>query len=306
METPDRKIKLKNLSIYSTIDHLYLNKGDHKLFKVEGEERQLVEKCIEAVKDSTTIGEAFEKVKSDLDGDEDFFLQILEWLDENEVVKLEKTEEETDWEAKTKEVVVVSGALSEEEAKDVIQVLKEKGRNVQLHQYISLKNEKLDEISDEADIILVFSPVFENYQKVYEINKIAYKKGILLLHIGMEQSTVTLGPLVNPKYKTPCLSCYLKRKVTNLANPKDFVHFMEIQDRKALSELRIRENKYFDLMLSMLNLELEKAFIYNALFSPLMGSSLIIDPIGMFMEKSTIIKVSDCDVCGTSSHYYPF
>lgn len=306
METPDRKIKLENLNIYSGIDHLYLYKGDHKLFKVEGEERKLVEDCIEAVKTSETIGEAYDKVKDVLEDDEEFFLQILEWLDENEVVTLEKTDEEVDWEAKTKEIVVVASAISEKEAGEVIETLNAKGRNMRLNKFINLKADTSIELPEETDLVIVFSPVFENYQKVYDINAEAVKRGILLVHVGMEQNTITLGPLVNPKFNSPCLRCYLKRKVTNLANPKDFVRFMEIQDKKALSELEITKNKYFDLMLSNLNLELEKIFIYDGLFSPLMGNSLLIDPIGMFIEKSQIVKVSDCDVCNSSSHYYPF
>ncbi|MFA8450189.1 MAG: hypothetical protein ACEPOW_05820 [Bacteroidales bacterium] len=306
METPERKIKLQNLNIYSGIDHLYLYKGDHKLFKVEGDERKLVEDCVEAIKVSETIGEVYAKVKDALEDDEEFFLQILEWLDENEVVTLEKSEEEVNWEEKTKETVLVASSITEEEAKNIIEVLNGKGRNLKLSKFINFRENQTVELPENADVVVLFSPIFENYEKVYKINAEAYSKGIPLLHIGMEQNTVTLGPFVNPKFKTPCLSCYLKRKITNLANPTDFVRFMEIPDKKSLSELRISDMKYYDLMLSHLSLELEKVFLYDGLFSQLMNHSILIDPVGLCIEKSTIIKISDCEVCNSSSHYYPY
>ncbi|MFA8298924.1 MAG: hypothetical protein ACEPOV_02055 [Hyphomicrobiales bacterium] len=306
MEAPNRKIKLQNINIYSSLEHLYLYKGDHKLFKIEGEERQLVEYCIDAIKTSETVEEAYNKIKDKLEEDEEFFLQILEWLDENEVIELEKTDEEEKWEVKTKEVIVVSSGFTKEEVENkIISTLNEKGRKLKLKQFIDVRNDEVGEL-EEADLILLFSPVFEHYQKVYDINRQAYEKGIMLFHVGMEQNTITLGPVVDSGFKTPCISCYLKRKITNLSNPKDFVKFMEIHDKKSLNELKLVENKYFDLMMSLLNLELEKVFIYNGMFSPLLGNSILFDPIGMFTEKSTIVKISDCTVCNTRSHYYPF
>lgn len=278
--------RLRNVSVYQAENTIYIANGDHNLLEISGQSVSIVSAALTALETPLTQEMLYEKIKSELDGDHHILTQVLEWLLTNKII-----ERISNGEASVKKTILTyihSSHLTEDQKEEV---------TVRLSgdRYAYAKTEK-----SQAELILVVSPIFDQFDQIIKINEFAYEENIPLCHVGIDSDTFTIGPISYAKLNTPCLKCYSQRKISNLKNPKKTIEFVRYANKKQLNSVRITENPYFhNVLLTHLKVELEKFFLTRGLFSAIVGKSLMFDHFNYEITKSKIIKVPGCTVCNS-------
>jgi len=279
-------LRLNSVNIYSTHEKLFITDGDHNLIEISGEHVPVIEQIINTLQKEENVQEIYTKVSHLIDNDESFFNEIIDWLIENRILyRDEKTSK--------KDIAIYFYGINNENAIGIVDTLN-RSKNTR-YQLVHSK--------ELANLIVIFSPIFENYKEFLHINEFAYKKGIALFHVGIDNVSFTLGPLVIPQLKTPCLKCYSDRKLSNMKNPIATLAFAKHYSQENLNKVDITQNIYFSTAINYLVVELNKFYTYeNNLYSSVLSKSLHFDNSMFEITKSQILKVPNCQICGKNNH----
>ena len=71
----------------------------------------------------------------------------------------------------------------------------------------------------DADLIVLFGPLWYNHSKIKRIATIMKKSSKDFLYIEPYKNGITIGPLMNLDMNTLCINCLYKRKLANNFNP---------------------------------------------------------------------------------------
>lgn len=281
-------MRLSNATIYSSSTNLYITSGDHSLIEVVGDDVALVEKILAGLAAMESLDSIYERIQVELDDDRDYFDEIIAWLQEQGIVIAEP-------ESAPQAVATFLHAP----------YLKTGPSDELLVRLSGLGPREYKPVSDhqEAELILMLSPLFEYQEEVMNLSRYAYQQRIPICHIGIDTSTFTLGPLMDAAVGTPCLNCYLRRKLANLKNPQKTLTFIQHPNKARLVQADPQSTPYFGVALTHLAVELNKFFSSTKQSSPLLGKSIVFDHFDYSITKSKILRVPGCEVCNPTSAY---
>jgi hypothetical protein len=183
---------LNSINIYSNNGTLFITDGDHNLIEVSGEQVPVIVQILECLLRKEKLDDTFSQVSHLVDNDQDFFNEIIDWLVENKILLRPINQ--------PKKIINIffKNIKSATARKEFVNILNEECLTASY---------KICEDIQEANLVLYFAPIFEDYSSFVLLNEFAYKNNINILHIGIDRASFTLGPLVVPKQKTPCLRC---------------------------------------------------------------------------------------------------
>lgn len=279
------------INIYSNNANLFLTDGDHNLIEIRGEHAAIIEQVLAGISRKDNLDNIFIEIGHLIDNDKDFFNEIVDWLVDNRIVNREKDQHK-------KEIQVYIENLESTSAKnDFIKTINKENATVS---FLTCDDKQL------ANLILYFSPVFEDFSLLKRINEFAYHNNINLLHVGIDSASFTLGPLVVPKQKTPCLVCYAKRKLANLKNPEATLAFSKYANKNNVYKYQIENNKHFRTLATYIASELSKFYDSGEIYSSLLAKSIFFDNAIFEVSKSKILRLPTCDICQNNNHQTAF
>ncbi|NEZ54342.1 hypothetical protein DXZ20_01230 [Leptolyngbyaceae cyanobacterium CCMR0081] len=285
-------LALTNTSVFSNEDTLFFSKGDHQLMQAKGEQSQIVGDILQYLKDEPNPDRVFEQVKHKLDDDKELFVQIIDWLIANEIVTPVQA---------TPFTKATIGIFSTLENNHIL--FNALSQRLQKFEWVNIEN--FDTDLEKATLTLVVAPIFKDYNRFLQLNKKAYKDGFTLFHLSMDNSSFTLGPISEPRFKSPCLQCYAKRKIVNFENPTKYLSFIESFNKNSLHLFDITKTPYFEAALNYLEIELNKYFITEGTYSSLIGRSITFDNFDFQVSRARVLKIPHCDVCNPYYHKTP-
>lgn len=284
-------MKLTNTSIYSSATGLYIASGDHNLVEIAGADVPLVEKILVGLANADTVEGIYEQLRAECQDDRDYFDAIVAWLLEQNIVQAQP-------EAARPPVATYLHAphLPGEARAQLLAALSAHGTQ----QY------SLVATYAEAEFMLLLAPLFEYQAELQQLNAFAYRHHLPMCHLGVDTGTFTIGPLINPSLRTPCLSCYLRRKLANLKNPAKTLTFIQHTNKNRLAHADPRLNPYLNVALIHLAVELDSFFKHGRAYSPLLGKSIVFEHLEYSLTKSKILRVPGCEVCNAAPAYAAF
>lgn len=285
-------LTLTNTTVFTSGDTLFLSKGDHQLIQVSGEQVLIVAEILKRLKSEPNSDIIFEKVKSKIDNDKELFVQIIDWLISNEIVVPIK--------ASSSGTTTVGFFSTSENIDSLSKIL-----NQRLSKFRWIGIESLDAAMSGTTLIVVFAPIFKDYDCFLQLNEKAYKAGVTLFHISVDNSSFTLGPISEPISKSPCLQCYAKRKIVNFENPEKYLSFVESFNESSLHLFDITKTPYFEAVLNYLDIELSKYLVAGGKYSSLIGRSVTFDNFDFQVSRARVLKIPDCNVCNPYYHKTP-
>ena len=287
--------KLSNNSIYGNEKSLFVSSGDHNLIEISGDSVPFVNEVINGFKEEKTIDELYNQIKNYFDNDRTYFDEVCGWLIANKIIYQKDSD--------NLEISILKTYLS---------CVRGKSAGI-FFEYISNRVEKssfkfiLENDLSRADLVIVVAPLFENLEEVLRINKFTFENNIPLCHVGIESSrTITLGPLTYSGLRTPCLNCYIKRKITNLKSPHKTISFIEHSNKNVIKTSTEVNSSWIKVAAINLREELEIFFGSKKRISALLGKSLIFDYNDYSITKSRLLRTPLCDVCNNLDRYSPF
>lgn len=284
-------MRLSNTTIYSSSTSLYITSGDHNLIEVMGADVALLEGMLAGLAAADSLDCIYERFRSDCDDDRDYFDELIAWLVEQGII-LPKLSPVPPPVATFLHAPYLSEAVR-------LELL------TQLSGFGTRKYEPVANYQD-AHLVLMLAPLFEYQAQLQQLNRYTYQQRIPVCHIGIDTGTFTLGPLVHPAVGTPCLNCYLRRKLSNLKDPQKTLAFIQHPNKRCLTDADPRANPYLNVALTHVAVELDKFFDYNGQISPLLGKSIVFDHLDYGVTKSKILRVPGCDVCNPAPAYSAF
>ncbi len=284
-------MRLTNTTVYSSPTGLYVTSGDHNLAEISGADVAIVEEVLTGLAANEPLHCIFERLKATHEDDLDYFNEILAWLLEQNIVQTETTVA-----MKPVPTFLHAPYLPESARADLLAALTSYGTQAYC----------LAPTYQEAAFILLLAPAFEYQAALQRLNQYAYQHDIPVCHVGVDTGTFTIGPLVSPGLRTPCLSCYLRRKLANLKNPEKTLTFIQHANKTRLTTADPRRNPYLRIALTHLAVELDSFFKYDRQFSPLLSTSVTFEHFAYQLTKSKVLRVPDCSVCNVAPAYAAF
>lgn len=279
------------INIYSNSTNLFLTDGDHNLIEIRGEQVAIIEQVLIGIVRQDSLDYIYSEIGHLIENDKDFFNEIIDWLVDNNIVNRERNKQK-------KEILVSFENLESTSAQnDFIEILNKENTTV----CFQICHDKLS-----ANLIFYFTPIFEDYSLLTRINDFAYQNGINILHVGIDRASFTLGPLVVPKQKTPCLRCYAKRKITNLRNPESTLAFSKFVNKNKVHKTLVENNKHFRTVATYIASELSKFYESGEVYSSLIGKSIFFDNSIFEVTKSKILRTPTCTICQNNNHQTAF
>lgn len=274
-------IRLTNINIWKDENILFIKRADDNLLQIKGKDIINIEKIISFFRDNPNcnIEKASEELKENINFDKENFNNAIEWLTNNGILEI------SDDNTLSKEIKIAYKIDSDKLKEHFIS-------NMDLFSCNNTHLIELDgNLNSKIDLILIISPLFDNYNEIKEISEKTYKNDIPLLHFELSPNSITIGPLVIPERGTPSLSCYIKRKIVNSKDAKKLVNFIKSTNKNRINKLDPTIFPFFKLFCEIIKIELEKYFKYEGAFSEhLIGKTILIDFVNYDIEKSIILK----------------
>lgn len=284
-------MNVSTINIYSSNSNLFLTDGDHNLIEISGEHVGIIEQVLAGILRRENLDFIFTEIGHLIDNDKDFFNEIIDWLVDNSIINREKNDQK-------KEIRVFFENMESTSAKkDFIKILNGENRSVSF---------KICDAKQSANLILYFTPIFEDFNLLKLTNEFAYKNNINLLHVGIDRASFTMGPLVVPKQKTPCLVCYSKRKLANMKNPEATLKFSKYANKNIIYKYQIENNKHFRTLATYIASELSKFYDSGEIYSSLIAKSIFFDNAIYEVSKSKILRLPSCITCQNNNHQTAF
>lgn len=289
--------KLSNNTIYGNDKSLFVSNGDHNLIEISGDSIALVTEVVKGFKEEKNIDLLFEELKNNFENDRSYFDEVCTWLINNRIIK--RIDDDVHKEKKLEIKTFVN--------RNINQLKNDFFKLVSTPNERSPLNFIFEEELIKADLIILIAPLFENLEEILRINKYSFENKIPLCHIGIESSrTITLGPLVYSELRTPCINCYVKRKLTNLKNPQKIVSFIEHVNKDLINKSYETNNPWLKIAAIQLREELEIFFNSGKKISTLLGKSVVFDYNEYSVTKSMLLRTPACEVCNNIDRYSPF
>ena len=282
-------VRINNAAVYSSSTGLYVANGDHNLLEIVGDDVPLVEGILLGLAAVEPLDGIFERFRVTCNNEREYFDEVVSWLVEQGILLSAQTED-----VSSITTFLHAPYLEESVRAEITAHLSKTGSR----DYVPVADYK------EAQLILLFAPLFEHQAEVQRLNKYAYQNQIPLCHIGVDSGTFTIGPLVHAAIGTPCLNCYLWRKIANLKNPDKTLAFIRHPDKSKLLNTDPRSNPYFKVALTHLAVEINTFFASKGTFCTLLGKSITFNHFEYDVMKSRILRLPHCEVCSTESAYY--
>lgn len=294
-----KSLRLEKLDVYRGEGELLITKGDSYLLKISGEDCEKLEFILKTFETSPDIEEVYNKVSSKIDFDK--FNNLVNWLVKNHILREEKQEISA---CEIIHNIALSGDFSDfRQVEELIVKRLETKINKYHLKTLVYGNIELKSLED-IDLLIVFSPIFRNYDEFLKVNEFCYHNNIPTLHLELNMSSFTIGPFSVPEFKTPCLKCYSKRKIVNLEKKEQYLKFIKIRKEKIIACNEILLHNDLGLMLEFVKMELDNFFIRQSMF--LYSRSITFDIIGYNFLESKILRIPSCSVCDESSIISPF
>lgn len=296
------KLLIDQVAVFESTDGLYISRGDHSLVNVRGKDTPMVLNIIRAFREDDSADANYQRLRDKYGIDESYYNRVINWLVNNRVLRADAPVATSD------KTITVIGQFGADRAgvERVLGVLSHPDLTYRLHQYINVRDEfDAADFDPKTDVVLYVSPLFEHYERFKQISSVLYKSKVNCLHVGIDEHTYTLGPLVLPAVHSPCLKCYAQRKIVNMANPDEYVKFTALFPVDQLTDFGLTSIRHFDLLIQHARLEL--ADFFRSGRSELIGKSVVTDLFGHTTQVSKVLKVPTCDVCGCADNLYaPF
>lgn len=287
--------KLANNTIYGNEKTLFISNGDHNLIEIAGDSVLQVEQVIKGFSNQTSPDVLFNEIKDTFNNDREYFDEIFQWLISNRI--LEEVDDQT------KDSIQIATYLLNNTSLDSDSIFNLLSETVASYKCVF----KREENYMNAELILIFAPLFENLSEVLKINQFSYSNKIPVCYVGLDSSRVfTVGPLVYSELRTPCLNCYIKRKLVNLKMPQKTISFIKHPNKQLISKSSYSSIVFSKIATYHLKIELEKFYRSNKKISTLLGNSLIFDNETYNITKAKILKTSGCDICNQTQNTSPF
>ena len=155
----------------------------------------------------------------------------------------------------------------------------------------------------DADLIVLFGPLWYNHSKIKRIATIMKKSSKDFLYIEPYKNGITIGPLMNLDMNTLCINCLYKRKLANNFNPDLIIENMYLDTNEHLNNVNVLDIGNYTVNKSFILNEIEKTLIGNQKY--LYGKALFIDYLHYQNQSFKALKVSDCGICKTNNIYNP-
>ncbi len=297
---------LSPVSVYEGADGVYISRGDHSLVSLKGKDAPMIVRTITAFQENTLPEEAFAILKDKYGIEQNYFNKLTKWLIQQQIL----TYLPENHQKELMKIGVIGQFSSEKELSDSIALLNngdQKTFGFELVNSINLNDFNEASLNlVEADLYIYFSPIFEHYQKLKALNKALYEKKVRCLHVGIDLYSYELGPFVIPELKTPCMGCYAKRKLINMANPEEYQRFISLLPVEQLNHYSISNIKHYQLVLEHLGVILQEYFTTQT--SDLTGRTLHVDLYDYNTRVSRLLKVPTCEICCESEKnlFVPF
>lgn len=288
------EVKLHNTSIYGSATSIYVTNGDHNLVEIAGEDLSLVETVLQAIEQGQPLETIFAANEARFNHDRAYFDQVIDWLLTSKVLERVRPAAEQP-QARQIATHVYCPSLSPAQHQTLV-------ADGLAHQHFTFALVPLA----AAELIVVFAPLFESQDEILQLNAYAYAQGIPLCHVAVDAGTFTIGPLVDPALKTPCLCCYNQRKLANLRNARKTLSFIRHPTKTRIRHTDISQNPYLPVALTHLKVELVNYFLGNTMRSPILGKSLVFDHLDYSISASKVLCVPGCAVCNPDAYYRVF
>ena len=287
-------LKLGIFDIFKGENELFLSSGDHYLLRVSGDDCHIMELIINGFKETSNIESVYKTVQTLIEHER--FDNLITWLIKNNIL-YEENQQNTP-EIKNHKVVVWGDFNNFGEVEEkIIKRLDTKLNKFQLKALINAEV-KEDDIKG-ADLILMFSPIFSNYDSFLKVNEISHELKIPSIHIGVGINFFSIGPFSVPASNTPCLRCYSKRKIANIDHKEKYLKFVKYNDQKILHNNDIMLYYDLGLMVEFLKSELENYYTRHSMY--LFARSITIDLMSYNIVASKVLRVPSCDICDNST-----
>ncbi|BDD12300.1 hypothetical protein FUAX_47320 (plasmid) [Fulvitalea axinellae] len=285
------RIRLANCSVFKAPESLYIKQGDDSLMHLQGKELAQITAVVEA-----TDGQELEAdnlyalVADDFDNDREFFDAILEWLVVNKILERTKGKREH---AGPYRVAFFTGESYCDKMGENLKKAFDNEPEWKIDTYPLAE----DFSGPKPDLILVFSPLFDDYKKIRELDLWAYREDVPLLHLGVSSMSVTVGPLVMPSKRSPSLTCYAKRKLANTADASKYIEFLRQSEKQTVKRYDFSDFPFFGMMMEMAKNEVKRFLAYEGQYSGhITGKSVTMDFSDYGVETSRVLRVPGSEV----------
>lgn len=269
------KTTIENIDIWQCKDALYFKRSDGHLLKMQGSHMEKVLNVIRFIAQEKPLSEFKDNSIS-----REELGEIVKFLLQNQIIC--QRHSNTQGHICHKSVGVYA-------ADDVVNVLNER---LQPEGYqLRFKQVRTTEDLLGIQFLLVISPVFDHYRELEELSKVCYQREIPLMYAEFSPSSFCIGPIVEPRWHTPSLACYMKRKKVNLNNLDLYAEFIAADDKEQVHAVKVTEFPYFNIGMELLKTELFYFWKYQGKLSTrLMGKSVVLDFIQYRSEQSQVLK----------------
>ena len=299
------KLKLGNIQIFKEGCEFLFSKGDSYLIKIESEDGNLLENVIREFRNTNEIDKIYYKLRSKIENREQFDQIVNTLLNYGILNPIDTKNTNT----KTERIISIVGKIENTESfiKEFKKIVVFADVNYDIKNVINpfekKAKTKVDSIP-EIDMLLVFSPLINDLELFLSISRIAYENSVPIFHCSIEENGFTVGPIVHPKDFSPCLTCFINRKISSLDNPDEYLTSSILRNISAINNYDITKNKYKEMCLLVVRDEME-AF-WKSGYSSLISKSVSFNMLTYNATKEKILKLHSCDVCNKPQKYLPF
>jgi len=277
--------KLENVNIFSTDTELYLSSGDDHITKFFGEDKNLIEMVLRRFEKTPESLAVFESLRSESSISRESFDLALNHLIQNQILIPERST------TKFRKNIIVIGAL-----KDITKIKNyfelSDTKEIKYHVLSTFTSYCYEDIvkslSKDVDMVILLSPLLTNTKGIRDFSDALYSRNLPILCAGAERSSIFLGPIVDPLKSTPGLSCYIRRKIAGLKDPKEMLSITKLQNIKYINKIDLSSNPLFSMLLELIRLELDRYFLYDT--SRIISKEIELDSVSYTTKISKIFK----------------
>lgn len=288
--TTKAELTVSGTTIYRAEERLFVTQNDHNLVEITGGDVPLLDCILRGVQAGQSVETIAGELLLDFQVGDDYTGQLVDWLVESGVLQrgaglaAEFVERVT---------YLFAPSLSLSDKEQVCRYLSDDRLTISLTDSI-----------ESADLVLFMSPILEHLTVFEDVNRKAYEAGLVSCHFSADVQTFTVGPLSVPAMQTPCLHCYMQRKLINRQNLSQTLQFIRHSGSEIISHSSPANSPVFQTGLAYLRHELTRALSSNPVQSVLIGCSALYDTRQHTVQQSRILKMPFCPVCSQRTPFY--
>ena len=282
--------KLANISAYAFEDKLLISSNDDKVLTLAGRDVPVVKKLIHLFREQTNSEDIFELIKHEVNESVDFFQSLINYLVKSSVlIPISDPDLQNHNKIMHKKTLVIGKFCNKEVIEKLLLKLNKPGLSYSIAGiYDSLQKLDLHTANLDFDLVILFSPLLENTNSIFEFSNYLQTKNIPLIHGGIENYSLIVGPILDPNLFTPGLSCYFRRKLASFQKPDIVLSVFKSGDLSALVEQDLSNEPLIHLLLEFIGFELEKHFLSSS--SSIVAKEVEIDCLRYQARSTRILK----------------